>query len=70
VKNCSTNPWSLAIVDSSVEMAHRLKLKSVGEGVETQADWDALKAIGCDMAQGFFIAKPMQQSLFQEFYHA
>jgi EAL domain-containing protein (putative c-di-GMP-specific phosphodiesterase class I)/ActR/RegA family two-component response regulator len=70
VTNCSTNPSSLAIVDSSVEMAHRLKLKSVGEGVETQADWDALKAIGCDMAQGYFIAKPMQQSLFQDFCHA
>lgn len=70
VTNCSTNPSSLAIVDSSVEMARRLKLKSVGEGVETQADWDALKAIGCDMAQGYFIAKPMQESLFQEFCNA
>jgi EAL domain-containing protein (putative c-di-GMP-specific phosphodiesterase class I) len=70
VKNCSTNPSSLAIVDSSVEMARRLKLKSVGEGVETQADWDALKSIGCDIAQGYFIAKPMQESLFQKFCHA
>jgi EAL domain-containing protein (putative c-di-GMP-specific phosphodiesterase class I) len=51
-------------------MARRLKLKSVGEGVETQAEWDALKTIGCDMAQGYFIAKPMEQSLFQEFCHA
>jgi EAL domain-containing protein (putative c-di-GMP-specific phosphodiesterase class I) len=67
VTNCSTNPSSLAIVDSSVEMAHRLKLRSVGEGVETQTDWDALKIIGCDMAQGYFIAKPMEQRLFQEF---
>jgi EAL domain-containing protein (putative c-di-GMP-specific phosphodiesterase class I) len=70
VKNCSTNPSSLAIVESSVQMARRLNLKSVGEGVETQAEWDALKAIGCDMAQGYFIAKPMQQSLFQEFCNA
>ena len=70
VKNCTTNPSSLAIVESSVQMARRLNLKSVGEGVETQAEWDALKAIGCDMAQGYFIAKPMQQSLFQEFCNA
>jgi EAL domain-containing protein (putative c-di-GMP-specific phosphodiesterase class I) len=70
VKNCSTNPSSLAIVESSVQMARRLNLKSVGEGVETQAEWDALKAIGCDMAQGYFIAKPTQQSLFQEFCNA
>jgi EAL domain-containing protein (putative c-di-GMP-specific phosphodiesterase class I) len=70
VKNCWTNPSSLAIVDSSVQMARRLKLKSVGEGVETQAEWDALKIIGCDMAQGYFIAKPMHQSAFQEFCNA
>ena len=70
VKNCTTNPSSLAIVESSVQMARRLNLRSVGEGVETQAEWDTLKAIGCDMAQGYFIAKPMQQSLFQEFCNA
>ncbi len=69
-KNCSTNPSSLAIVDLSVQMARRLKLKSVGECVETQAEWDALKVIGCDIAQGYFIAKPMHQSVFQEFCNA
>ncbi len=67
VTGCTANPSSLAIVESSVEMARRLNIKSVAEGVETQADWDVLRAAGCDMAQGYFIAKPMQDSAFLAF---
>ncbi|GAB5604904.1 EAL domain-containing protein [Sideroxyarcus sp. TK5] len=55
------------VVESSVDMAHKLKVKSVAEGVETQQDWDALKAIGCDTTQGYFIAKPMDESSFRDF---
>ena len=67
VTGCAADPSSRAIVESSVEMARRLEIKSVAEGVETNADWDVLKAAGCDVAQGYFIAKPMQDSLFVEF---
>jgi EAL domain-containing protein (putative c-di-GMP-specific phosphodiesterase class I) len=67
VAGCAANDSSRAIVESSVEMARRLDIKSVAEGVETQADWDVLKATGCDMAQGYFIAKPMQESSFLAF---
>ena len=31
----------------------------VAEGIETQEQWNTLKAMGCDMGQGFYIAKPM-----------
>jgi EAL domain-containing protein (putative c-di-GMP-specific phosphodiesterase class I) len=67
VTGCAANPSSLAIVESSVEMARRLNINSVAEGVETQADWDVLKAAGCDVAQGYFIARPMQESSFLAF---
>ncbi len=67
VAGCAANPSSRAIVESSVEMARRLDIKSVAEGVETQADWDVLQAAGCDVAQGYFIAKPMQASAFPTF---
>ncbi|MGP1679581.1 MAG: EAL domain-containing response regulator [Burkholderiales bacterium] len=67
VTGCAANSSSRAIVESSVEMARRLNIKSVAEGVETQADWDVLEAAGCDMAQGYFIAKPMQASAFLTF---
>lgn len=67
VTNCAASASSRAIVESSIEMARRLEIKSVAEGVETQADWDVLLAAGCDVAQGYFIAKPMQESSFLEF---
>jgi EAL domain-containing protein (putative c-di-GMP-specific phosphodiesterase class I) len=67
VSGFSVNKAARAIVESSVEMARRLGIKSIAEGVETQADWDALKAAGCDVAQGFFIARPMDGSSFMEF---
>jgi EAL domain-containing protein (putative c-di-GMP-specific phosphodiesterase class I) len=67
VTGCAANSSSRAIVESSVEMARRLDIKSVAEGVETQADWDVLRATGCDVAQGYFIAKPMQESSFLAF---
>ena len=50
---------SRVILESSLEMARRLKVQSVAEGLETRAHWDLLLALGCDMAQGYFVAKPM-----------
>lgn len=47
------------MVESSIDMAHKLRMKCVAEGVETQHDLDALKSMGCDMVQGYLIAKPM-----------
>jgi EAL domain-containing protein (putative c-di-GMP-specific phosphodiesterase class I)/DNA-binding NarL/FixJ family response regulator len=55
------------IVESSIDMAHKLLVKSVAEGVESQQDWDTLKAIGCDTVQGYFIAQPMDGQAFQAF---
>lgn len=67
VKDFATNQALRIIVESSVDMARKLLVKSIAEGVETQEDWDTLKSIGCDMAQGYFIAKPMDLSSFIEF---
>ncbi|CAG9179903.1 Sensor histidine kinase RcsC [Cupriavidus laharis] len=53
---------SQAIVESTVSLAHRLGLRIVAEGVENRADWDYVAEIGCDVAQGFFVAKPMPAS--------
>jgi diguanylate cyclase (GGDEF)-like protein/PAS domain S-box-containing protein len=48
-----------AIVKSTVQLAHDLGMKVVGEGVSERRIWDALCAIGCDEAQGYYIAPPM-----------
>ena len=67
VTGCASSPSSRAIVESSVGMARRLGITSVGEGVETRAEWDVLKAAGCDMAQGYFLARPMDDNSFPRF---
>lgn len=48
-----------AIVEAALSMAHRLGMTVVAEGVENQAEWALLAALGCDVAQGYFIARPM-----------
>jgi len=47
------------ILESSLDMARKLGLKVVAEGVETRADWELLKSLDCDVAQGYLFARPM-----------
>jgi EAL domain-containing protein (putative c-di-GMP-specific phosphodiesterase class I)/CheY-like chemotaxis protein len=56
---------SKVILASSLDMAKKLKLKAVAEGVETRAHWNLLQELGCDVAQGYFVAKPMEAAAFQ-----
>lgn len=67
VKDFADNKTLRIVVESSIDMAHKLLVKSVAEGVETQQDWDALKVVGCDTVQGYFIAKPMDERAFSDF---
>lgn len=48
-------------------MAHRLNVKSVAEGVEKEEEWNMLKDMKCNEAQGYFIAKPMDSATFFDF---
>ena len=48
-----------AILESSIEMGRRLGITTVAEGVEQMADWELLRALGCESAQGYLIATPM-----------
>jgi EAL domain-containing protein (putative c-di-GMP-specific phosphodiesterase class I) len=67
VAGCAADSALRAIVESSVEMARRLAIKSVAEGVETEAEWEVLKAVGCELAQGYLIGKPMEEDSFLQF---
>lgn len=48
-----------AILESSADLARKLDMSLVAEGVEDAADWALVRDLGCDLAQGYFIAKPM-----------
>jgi diguanylate cyclase len=50
------------IVRSTIDLGHNLGLRVVAEGVETQAAWQELEALGCDTAQGFYLGRPMPAS--------
>ncbi len=54
------------IVKSTINLAHNLGLKVVAEGVENQETYTELEAIGCDCAQGYFIARPMASKNIKE----
>ena len=57
---------SKIILASSLDMARKLGLKAVAAGVETRTHWNLLKSLRCDIAQGYFVAKPMDTRSFSE----
>ena len=59
VRDMTLSKDSAVIVRSTIDLVHDLGRKTVAEGVETQRHWDQLAAFGCDIAQGYFIARPM-----------
>lgn len=59
VDGASQRPNRKVILESAIEMGHRLGVTTVAEGVENEADWQLLRELGCEMAQGYLIAKPM-----------
>jgi EAL domain-containing protein (putative c-di-GMP-specific phosphodiesterase class I) len=59
VLRMDADPDDAAIVRSIVDLADALGLRVVAEGVETLTAWDTLRAMGCPVVQGFFVAPPM-----------
>jgi EAL domain-containing protein (putative c-di-GMP-specific phosphodiesterase class I) len=59
VQRMTSDADDAAIVRSIVDLAHSLGLRVVAEGVETVETWYALQDLGCDLAQGYLISRPM-----------
>lgn len=55
------------IVLSTIDLAHNLGLSVVAEGIETESIYKQLKDMGCDIAQGYLISKPIPINDFNEF---
>ena len=64
VMSMSIDEGDRAIVRSTIELARNLGHTVVAEGVEDRVTWDQLSALGCDWAQGFYLARPMTASTF------
>jgi len=54
------------IVRAAVDLGHSLRLEVVAEGIEDMQTWDLLTALGCDVAQGYYISRPMSAAAAEE----
>ncbi len=58
VQGADETPNGVAVLEAIVDMAHRLQLTVVAEGVETNEQLQMLRRMSCDEMQGFFLARP------------
>src|SRR5918998_3855173 len=59
VEGLKKDSKDVAILEATINLAHNLGLKVIAEGVETEEQLRYLKRLGCDLAQGYYFAKPL-----------
>jgi EAL domain-containing protein (putative c-di-GMP-specific phosphodiesterase class I)/FixJ family two-component response regulator len=59
VSGATTDADARSLLESSVQLAKRLRLKTVAEGIETEEEWNLLVWMGVDLGQGYYMARPM-----------
>ncbi len=59
VLNMQHDENDAVIVRSIIDLARNLGFRVVAEGVETMSTWEALRDMGCDIAQGYVISRPL-----------
>ena len=64
VGNISSQPANRAMVESSLHLAAKLGIPAVAEGVENHLDWEVLVALGCPLAQGYHVSRPLSAGEF------
>ena len=65
VTNVTSDPNDAAIVRSVADLGRHLGLSIVAEGVEDRAAWDTVRALGCTLAQGYHLARPLPAREFE-----
>lgn len=68
IKGIPFNKNSISITGAIVALAHSLDIKVVAEGVETSEQFEAIKELNCEFAQGYFIKAPLTADEFVSFY--
>jgi EAL domain-containing protein (putative c-di-GMP-specific phosphodiesterase class I) len=60
VKEMTTDPTSYWIVQSIISLAHGLGAEVIAEGVETREQLEELRQLDCDLAQGYYLSRPVE----------
>jgi len=68
VSNLETSNDDAVLCEAIVVMAHKLGIKVIAEGVETQGQCDILSHAGCDFAQGYLFSRPVAAAEFEKKY--
>jgi len=66
INNLASNPSDRALAEAIIMMAHKLGLKVIAEGVETEEQKNLLAAADCDYCQGFLFSKPLPPEEFEQ----
>ena len=69
LKESSNTDRGQKLIKNIVIMAKDLGMETVAEGVETKEQVEFLREIGCDLAQGYYYAKPMPMAEFNDLVH-
>jgi diguanylate cyclase (GGDEF)-like protein len=70
VRDIAIDDAAMQIVAAMLALANTLDLQIVAEGIETEQQFACLHQMGCELGQGYLIAKPMPAELFEQFYRA
>jgi len=65
VRNLRSESSDMVVCEAIIAMAHKLGMKVIAEGVETEAQRALLIAAGCDYGQGFLFSKPLPATAFE-----
>jgi diguanylate cyclase (GGDEF)-like protein len=66
ITNLTTDSSDKALTEAIIVMAHKLGIRTVAEGVETEAQRDLLVAFGCDYVQGYLYSRPVNEKEFEQ----
>jgi EAL domain-containing protein (putative c-di-GMP-specific phosphodiesterase class I) len=62
--NVGKDVKTLAIVDSIIYLAKKLNIRIIAEGIETEAERQCMRDLGCEYGQGYLFSKPLEFSQF------
>lgn len=66
VLDLEQDPDNQALCEAIIVMAHKLGIRVIAEGIETEAQQTILTAAGCDFGQGFFFSRPLKAAQFEQ----